>query len=104
MISEISEKLLQTLKDLNIDKTTRQEFHREKIHSFFDTFLKYNTFITNKTLTGDFLNSLGFLVYKGNQDVGELRRVLSYSFKDCVNKAVKEGKIIKYNTNSYKVC
>lgn len=99
----IPEKLKEVLTDLNIDEDTIKQFNREKISNFFDVFLENNRFLTRKTLVGDFLNSLGFRVYKGPNETSELRRVLSYSFNTCIVKAVKEGKMKKYNTNCYKV-
>jgi len=99
----IAEKLKEVLTDLNVDEDTVKQFSREKISAFFDVFLKNNRFLTTKALTGDFLNSLGFRVYKGHNEIGDLRRVLSYSFKKYVDKAIKEGKMEKYNTNCFKV-
>ena len=99
----IAEKLEEVLKDLSVDKETRECFCQEKIAEFFDTFLRNNIFLTRKALTGDFLNQLGFKVYRGSRVLGDLRRVLSYSFKTHVMKAVKKGKIYRYNTNCYKV-
>lgn len=99
----IAKKLKETLTDLNIDEDTIKQFNREKISAFFDVFLKNNKFVTAKALTGDFLNSLGFQVYKGSNTTSDLRRVLSYSFKKYVVEALKEGRMEKYNKCCYKV-
>jgi len=99
----IAKKLKEVLINLNVDEDTIEQFNGEKISVFFDVFLKNNRFLTVRALTGDFLNSLGFRVYKGHNEVGDLRRVLSYSFKKYVDKAIKEGKMEKYNTNCFMV-
>ena len=99
----ITERLKKILTDLNIDKHTIEQFDKEKISAFFDTFLKNNTFLTRKALTGDFLNLLGFNVYRGANNISDLRRVLSYSFTYQMREAIKEGKIEKYNNSCYKV-
>ncbi len=100
----IPPKLEETLKDMNIGKEGRKEFSREKISEFFYTFLENSTYITTKILTGDFLNSLGYNVYRGSTDaLQNLRRVLSHAFTPLLSRAKRDGKIIKFNTYSYKV-
>lgn len=99
----MTEKLKQILKDMNIDKETRSYFNDDNMQDFFHTFLENNVFITSKALTGDFLHKLGFNVYRGKNTISELRRMLTFSFKKYIHRAIKNKKIVRYNNNCYRI-
>lgn len=69
-------------------------------------YLKNHRFITVSNLTGDFMLKewqINLQGQKSGNPALEMKRILIYSFRPIVQALVREGKLLKYNTRTYKV-
>lgn len=69
-------------------------------------YLENHRFITLANLTGDFMFSEWKIKLQGKKSgnsVLEMKRILIYSFRPIIQELVQKGKLLKYNTKTYKV-